>query len=78
MRHVSKMGSSSLRRSLYFQAIVANRHNTILRAFAKKMTKKGKHSMVIIGAIMRKLLHIVFGIIKDKTPFKPHLLQDPS
>jgi hypothetical protein len=30
--------------------------------------------MVIIGAIMRKLLHICFAIIKTNTPFNPNAL----
>ncbi len=74
--HLSKMGPSSLRKALYFPAIVAKNHNPLLKAFAQKMAKNGKHSMVIIGAIMRKLIHIVFGIIKHKAPFNPLLLQD--
>ena len=73
---LSKIGPSSLRKSLYFPAIVAKNHNPILKNFAQRMAKKGKHSMVIIGAIMRKLLHIVFGIVKHKKPFNPYLLQN--
>lgn len=68
------MGSSSLRKALYFPAIVAKNHNPLLKAFAQKLAKKGNHTMVIIAAIMRKLLHIVFGIVKHKTPFNPELL----
>jgi transposase len=75
---LSKMGSPSLRKALYFPAITAKNHNPLLKAFAQKLAKKGKHTMVIIGAIMRKLLHIVFGIIKHKTPFNPNLLQNVS
>ena len=75
---LSKMGSPSLRKALYFPAITAKNHNPLLKAFAQKLAKKGKHTMVIIGAIMRKLLHIVFGIIKHKTPFNPDLLQNAS
>lgn len=71
---LSKMGSSSLRKALYFPAIVAKNHNPLLKVFAQKLAKKGKHTMVIIAAIMRKLLHIVFGIVKHKTPFNPELL----
>ena len=75
---LSKMGSPSLRKALCFPAITAKNHNPLLKAFAQKLAKKGKHTMVIIGAIMRKLLHIVFGIIKHKTPFNPDLLQNAS
>lgn len=68
---LSKMGSSSLRKALYFPAISAKNHNPLMKAFAQKLEKKGKHTMVIIGAIMRKLLHICFGVLKHSTPFNP-------
>ena len=68
---LSKMGSSSLRKALYFPAISAKNHNPVLKAFAQKLEKKGKHTMVIVGAVMRKLLHICFGVLKHKIPFNP-------
>ena len=71
---LSKMGSSSLRKALYFPAISAKNHNPLLKAFAQKLAKKGKHTMVIVGAVMRKLLHICFGVLKNKTPFNPAAL----
>ena len=67
---LSKVGSSALRKAIYFPAIVAKNHNPILKAFAQKLAKKGKHTMVIIGAAMRKLLHIIFRILKNKVPFE--------
>jgi transposase len=71
--HLSKMGSSILRKALYFPAISAKNHNPLLKLFAQKLEKKGKHTIVIIGAIMRKLLHICFGVLKYKTPFNPDI-----
>ena len=73
---LSKIGSSSLRKALYFPAIAAKNHNPLLQSFAKKLEKKGKHTMVIIGAIMRKLLHICFGVLKYKTNFNPEILKN--
>jgi transposase len=72
---LSKMGSSSLRKSLYFPAIVAKNCNPLLQSFAQKLEKNGKHVMVIIAAIMRKLLHICFGILKHKVVFNGELLK---
>lgn len=66
---LSKMGSSTLRKALYFAAIVAKNHNPLFKSFSSKMKSKGKHNMVIIGAIMRKLLHIIYGILKSKSTF---------
>ena len=39
------------------------------RINSDKLKSKGKHNMVIIAAIMRKLLHLCFAIIKTNTPF---------
>ncbi len=66
---LSKIGSSTLRRALYFPAIVTKKYNPIIRNFCSSLAEKGKHSMVIIGAAMRKLLHIIYGILKKKVPF---------
>lgn len=71
---LSKIGSASLRKALYFPAISAKTHNPILKEFADRLKSKGKSTMVIIGAVMRKLLHIIFGVIKHQTPFNPHIL----
>ncbi len=66
---LSKIGSCALRKSLYFPAIVAQRFNPIIKQFCDKLKSKGKHNMTVIGAAMRKLLHIVYGVLKNKTPF---------
>ena len=42
---------------------------SILKAFSNKLKSKGKHNMVIIAAIMRKLLHLCFTIIKSNSSF---------
>lgn len=70
---LSKLGSAKLRKAIYFPAIVAKNHNPILKAFAEKLKCKGKHTMVIIGAVMRKLLHIIFAVLKYETTFNPNL-----
>ena len=73
---VSKIGSSNLRKALYFPAIVAKTHNPLFKKFTQKMSSKGRPAKVIIVAIMRKLLHVVFGVIKNNTQFNPNLLLD--
>lgn len=69
------MGFSTLRKALYFPDIVGKKHNLLLKNAAAVLKKKGKHTMVVIGALMRKLLHIIFGIPKHKTPFNPCILK---
>ncbi len=71
---LSKTGNSRLRKALYMPAIVAMRHNPVLREFAERLRERGKHPMVIVGAVMRKLLHIIYGVLRSATPFDPSYL----
>lgn len=64
-----KTGSSRLRKALYFPAIVAIRHNPIARRLAARLRAKGKANMLVIGAVMRKLLVIAYGVLKSGVPF---------
>ncbi len=64
-----KRGSSALRKALFFPAIVAKQHNPILKSFSERLLKKGKNGMVIVSAIMRKFLHIIYGVLKNRQVF---------
>jgi len=44
-----------------------------LRAFADRLRKKGKPGKVIVCALMRKLRHLVYGVLKLQRPFDPNL-----
>lgn len=68
---LSKTGSAHLRHALYMPALVALRWNPTIQVFAERLRERGKHKMVIVGAIMRKLLHIVYGILKSGQPYDP-------
>lgn len=70
---ISKIGNSSLRKTFYFPAIVARKHNPIIRAFCERLKTGGKPTMVIICAAMRKLLHIIYGVLKTEKPFDASL-----
>lgn len=69
--HLSKKGSAVIRSALYMPAIVARRYNPVIKEFAERLKKAGKPNMVIIGAVMRKLLHIIYGVLKSGVPFDP-------
>jgi transposase len=71
---ISRMGRYSLRAALYMPAMVAMRHNPILKAFAERMKSNGLKPKQIIAAVMRKLLHLAYGILKNKEPFNPNYL----
>lgn len=66
---MSKLGAPALRKALFYPALVALRHNPIIAAFGQRLRDKGKHKMVIIGAAMRKLVHLAYGVIKTGKPF---------
>jgi transposase len=71
---LSKVGSPRLRKALYFPAIAALRFNPLVRALGKRLAERGKTKMSIIGAAMRKLLHLCYGVLKSGRPFDPHIL----
>ncbi len=68
---LTKIGSSRLRKALYFPALTAIRHNPPLRIFARRLGAAGKPKMLIIAAVMRKLLHQIYGILHSGRPFDP-------
>jgi transposase len=66
---LSKVGAPALRKALFFPALTALRHNPIARAMRERLLARGKHRMVIVGAVMRKLVHLAFGVLKTGQPF---------
>jgi transposase len=76
--HISKIGSASLRASLYMPALVAKRHNVLLQPFVQRLTDKGLSNLEVIVALMRKLLHLIFGVLKSGQPFDPHFLDQTA
>ncbi|BDS05407.1 IS110 family transposase [Oceaniferula spumae] len=74
---MTKAGNAHMRKMLFFPAMTAMLHNPICKAFADRLNEKGKPKIVIIGAVMNKLLHLVFGVLKNQQPFNPNLLRNP-
>lgn len=72
--NLSKLGNGSVRKALYFPAVVATRYNPIIKEFARRLKKNGKTKMQIVCAAMRKLLHQAFGVLKNNCSFNPHLV----
>lgn len=70
---MSKVGNGRLRRAMYFPAMTALRFNAAVKAFGDRLKERGKERMVIIGAAMRKLLHICYGVLKSGRPFDASL-----
>ena len=70
---MSKVGNGRLRRAMYFPAMTALRFNPAVKAFGDRLKERGKEKMVVIGAAMRKLLHICYGVLKSGRSFDPSL-----
>lgn len=66
---LSKAGNARLRKALFMPTLVAIRYNPIIKDFYDRLLKKGKKKMLAIAAAMRKLLHIIFGVLKHELPF---------
>jgi transposase len=67
--HLSKIGNARVRKALYWPAIAALRSNPLIRAFGQRLRARGKAKMVVIGAAMRKLVHLAYGVLKTGQPF---------
>lgn len=70
---LSKMGNTRLRKALYMPPLVATRYNPVIKAFYDRLVRKGKNKMVALCAAMRKLLHIIFGVLKHEKPFEENI-----
>jgi transposase len=68
---LSKTGSARLRKILYFPAVVAKTYNPLIKAFCDRLLARGKPMMLVLGAAMRKLLHLIYGVLKSGKPFDP-------
>lgn len=68
---ISKVGHPDVRHALYLPALVALRFNPILKTFADTLLQRGKAKMAVVCAVMRKLLHIAYGVLKGGKPFDP-------
>lgn len=71
---LSKEGPARLRAKLYMAAIVAKQHNPAVRAQYERLLATGKNKMQALGAAMRKLVHICFGVVKNQQEFQPQPL----
>lgn len=69
---LSKAGNARLRKALYLPALTAIRFNPLLKAFFERLVAAGKAKMAAVGACMRKLLMIAYGVLKSRTPFDPN------
>lgn len=68
---MSKTGAGWLRAKLYMGAIVAIQHNRQVRAHYERLVARGKAKMSALGAAMRKLVQMAFGVLKNQSDYDP-------
>lgn len=70
---LSKQGHSSIRRALYMPALTAMSRTAWGKAFTQRLLAAGKPKKLILGALMRKIVAIAYGVLKSGKPFNPAL-----
>ena len=69
--HLATIGPGRVRKALYFPALTALRFNPTLRQMRARLRAAGKPPMVIVGAAMRKLIHLAFGVLRSGRTYDP-------
>ncbi len=70
---LSKIGHAFIRKSLYMPAMVTLYRTGWGKQFKERLAIAGKPPKLIIGAMMRKLIHVAFGVLKSGKNFDPAL-----
>jgi transposase len=70
---LSKIGHANLRRALYMPAMVTLYRTAWGQRFFERLQQAGKPPKLIIGAMMRKLAQVAYGVLLSGKPFDPAL-----
>ena len=68
---ITKQGSPYLRRAIWLAAESARKFDPNLKAFYEKKRAEGKAHRVAVTAVARKLVHIIFAVMRDQVPYNP-------
>lgn len=69
--HMSKRGSSYLRRAVWLAATVAAFKDPAISAFYQRKRDEGKDHLIAIGHVCHKILAIIFAVLRDNKPYSP-------
>jgi transposase len=72
-RHISRTGNRHLRCALFMPALVAIQRSPQIKATYESLLARGKKKKVAIIAIMRRLLHAIWGMLHHHQDFNPQL-----
>ncbi len=67
---ISRTGNAQLRAALYMPALVATNYDPHLRAFYRRLIRNGKAPLQALTAVMRKLLHALYGMLHNDEPYQ--------
>jgi transposase len=70
---LSKVGPPNIRAKIYMAAVVAKQHNPDVKALYERLKNNGKTHMQALGAAMRKLVQICFGVFKHQNEYKSQI-----
>lgn len=73
---ISRTGSTSLRAALFMPSLVARRHNPVLHQFAERLLATGMAKKAVVCAVMHKLTHLIYGVIRTGKPFDANYLSN--
>ena len=68
---ISRTGNINIRRALFMPALVAIQRDEAVRGFYDRLVQRGKPKMKANVAVMRKLLHAIYGVFKSNSVFDP-------
>jgi len=66
-------GRPVVRQALYMAALVASKHNPVIRDFYQRLLQAGKPPKLALTACMRKILVILNAMLKNRTYWNPQL-----
>jgi transposase len=69
---ISRSGHARIRHSLFMPALVALKHNSLIKVFGGRLKDTGLAPKAVVAACMHKLVLLIYGILKSQTPFNPH------
>lgn len=68
-RQISKQGNSRIRAALFYPAMTAKTHDPHVAAYYQSLIARGKKPLQALVAVMRKLLHAIWGILHHRQPW---------
>jgi len=71
---ISRSGHAAIRHALYMPALVALKHNPIVKTFGERLKNAGMAPKAVVAACMHKLVHLIYGILKSGTAFNANFV----